>query len=77
MPPPDTQDMWDLQRASPPPVDWEPDSEQRDSEWEYVGIVNEEIDALFNKRFDLPALFHTQTAFLTYQNPATRYVCSI
>ena len=42
----DTQDMWDLRKASPPPIDWADDGQ----EWEYVGIVSEEVDTFFEKR---------------------------
>ena len=49
MAPNDIQDLWDLRRASPPPVDWvDDDPVQR--EWEYVGIVSEETDTFFDKR---------------------------
>lgn len=42
----DIQDMWDLRKASPPPIDWDDDGQ----EWEYVGIVSEEVDTFFEKR---------------------------
>lgn len=57
---PDIQDMWDVRRASSPAPEWEDDNAQQgNKKWEYVGIVSEEVDAFFQKRFG-PSLIHRQ-----------------
>lgn len=42
----DPRVMWNP--SPPPPEDWE---EEAAREWEYVGIVNEEIDVYMTKRY--------------------------